>query len=175
MNKMSYEGKKMKDKHKHFINVKSWILVLAIITKLSNNTLFHMKATVQGIMEMLEKVYGRKLTRRHVERILFELAKQGYIFKRKKLLEEDQRICLFGVSPDIVSLEAFTLVKLDRERSYVFNKSKSVEGLVYDPPPLEGLFAEEYYWNGWDPDLLRNLLRTWAVGSSVVCRELQKL
>lgn len=163
---MSYEGRKMKDK------VATWILVYAIITKLSNNALFHMNATVQGITEMLEKVYGRKRTLRQVERILSKLAKQGYIFKRKKLLKEDQRICLFGVLPNRVSLEAFTLLKLDEERFYAFNENRHIEGVVADPPPP---LAEEYYWVGLDPDLLRNLLRTWAVGASAVRQELQKL
>lgn len=175
---------------KNLSHVPTRILVLAAIAKLSgfrhHNELalkrpkLSVEATVRGIQLVLNRVYGRNLTRRHVERILRDLTWRGFIFKRTGLLK-DGRTSLYAIQPNKIAQEAFTLIKIDSEMAYALDGS---EGLLYDPPSLETLFGETNRWfpEYWDTELIVDLLNavgrslpTLARGAKIVSKELAKL
>ena len=135
-------------KKNHLSDVDTPILVLAAVSKLHDLRKGHrgVDATRENIKKILEKIYNRNLSLSYIDSILNDLQKQGMIFKEKGLLRK-KHVALFSINSRKFFQEAFTLIKLDSDRAYVVNR---YEGIVYDPPSLETLFADA---NRWFPEL----------------------
>ena len=118
----------------HLSHVDSWMLVLALISKLSGpRGRLTVESDISAIQQNLKKVYGRNLTKRQIENILSDLKKGGFIFSQEGALRDGRKV-LYGINRHKVRQEAFTLIKIDEEKAYVHN---GYEGPVFDPPRIE--------------------------------------
>lgn len=124
-------------------HIPSPILVLAAIVKLHDLRKGYSQrgvlATRGHIQQVLEKIYHRKLGLKWIDDILGDLQKQGLIFKKRGLLSK-KHVMLFGINPNRIFQESFTVIKLDSDRAYVVNR---YEGIVYDLESLEFMEKEK--------------------------------
>lgn len=117
-------------------HVDSWILVLAVISKLSGpRGRPTVEATTDGVQRVLKKIYKRDLSKRQIENILQYLQNGGFIFKEKGVLRNGRKV-LYRLNSSKITQEAFKLIKIDSERAYVHD-GHGYEGVIYDPPSIE--------------------------------------
>jgi len=165
---------------KRLAHVPSQFLVLATIKKLHDLQKGYIQRGVLPIREHIQKVlkeiYHRDLSTRQIDDILNNLQKQDLVFKKKGLLRK-KHVVIFGINSSKLFQEAFTVIKTGFKEGYAVN---GYEGLVYDPPSLETLFAYANRWfpDHWDAALMEDLeeaLRTWAMGAKTATKELSFL
>jgi len=115
-------------------HVDSWMLVLALISRLSGpKGQLNVECTTGRIRQDMKEIYERNLTRRQIENILMDLESRGFIFSKKGDLRDGRKV-LHRINPAKVGLEIFTLIRIDKEKGYAHD---GYEGIVFDPPRTE--------------------------------------
>lgn len=120
-------------------HVKSWILVLTVISKRSRGKQLFAGATRGQIRGDLKKIYHRDIKLREIDNILSRLLRQNLIIRERGMIR-DGRVTLYRLNPSKTEVEAFNIVKIDDETAIIHN---GWEGLIYDPIDVENK-AESY-------------------------------
>jgi DNA-binding MarR family transcriptional regulator len=102
--------------------------VLASISRLCEECGRFLGPTIEEVLEDLEKRYGVRYTRRHIEEIVASLEKRGLVQRKRGLLRDGRVTLLTTTKGERVAL---TLIRLNEKEALVHD---GWEGIVYDPP-----------------------------------------
>ena len=104
-------------------------IVLIAISRLLDKRDRFIGPTYEDVINYIESRYGKRYSRRSIEKVIEDLESEGHIYRMRKLLQ-DGRVVLLTTKE--VERIAFSLIKLTEKEALVHNHIW--EGKVYDPP-----------------------------------------
>jgi DNA-binding MarR family transcriptional regulator len=102
--------------------------VLASISRLYERRGRFLGPTIEEVLEDLEKRYGVRYTRRHIEGVVADLEKRGLVQRKRGLLRDGRVTLLTTTKGERVVL---TLIRIGGNEALVHD---GWEGILYDPP-----------------------------------------
>jgi hypothetical protein len=104
-------------------------IVYVTISRLCNKRGRFIGPTYEDVIAYIESRYGKKYSRRSIEKAIEDLEREGHVHRMQGLLQDRRTVLLTTKEAERV---AFTLLKLTEREALVHNHIW--EGKVYDPP-----------------------------------------